>query len=108
VAYVGNNALQTAERHLAEGRPAAAASSARTATRWAPWSADAWSRLGEAQAALGRRRESVESFRTAARKDPRDWFTWYRLAAATTGAERRAALARVRSLNPFAPQLSSY
>jgi tetratricopeptide (TPR) repeat protein len=106
VAYVGNNALQTSERRLAEGNPAAAAASARTATRWAPWSADAWSKLGEAQAILGRRHESIESFRKAARKDPRDWFTWYRLAVATTGAERRAALVRVRLLDPLAPRLS--
>jgi hypothetical protein len=106
VAYIGNDALQTAERRLAEGRPAAAASSAHTATRWAPWSADAWSKLGEAQAILGLRRASLASFRTAARKDPHDWFNWYRLAVATTGAERRAALARMRSLNPFAPRLS--
>ena len=106
VAYVGNNALQTAGRRLAEGRPAAAASSARTATRWAPWSAEAWSKRGEAEAVMGRPRASVESFRTAARKDPRDWFNWYRLAVATTGEERRAALERMRELNPFAPALS--
>ena len=106
VAYVGNNALQTATRELAAGRPAAAASSARKAKRWAPWSADAWSTLGEAEAILGRKRASIASFRTAARKDPRDWFHWYRIAVATTGGERRSALLRMRELNPFAPRLS--
>jgi O-antigen ligase len=106
VAYIGNSALQTAERRLAEGRPAAAASSARTATTWAPWSADAWSKLGEAQAILGRRRAALASFRTAARNDPRDWFNWYRLAIASSGSERREALTRMRALNPFAPRLS--
>jgi O-Antigen ligase len=103
IAYVGNNALQTADRRLAEGRPAAAASSAHTATRWAPWSAEAWSTLGEAQAILGRPHASLTSLRTAARKDPHDWSHWYRIAAATTGAERRAAVERMRALNPFAP-----
>jgi hypothetical protein len=104
VAYVGNNALQTAERRLAEGRPAAAASSARTATRWAPWSAEAWSTLGEAQTMLGRPDASLASLRTAARKDPQDWSHWYRIAAATRGAERRAAVERMRALNPFGPR----
>jgi hypothetical protein len=106
VAHVGNNALQTAERRLAEGRPTAAASSAHRATTWAPWSADAWSKLGEAQAILGRRRASLESLRTAARKDPRDWLNWYRLAVAASGSERRVALERMRALNPFAPRIS--
>ena len=103
VAYVGNTSLQTAARRLSEGRPDAAASSARTATRWAPWSAEAWSTLGEAQATLDRPHASLTSLRTAARKDPHDWSYWYRIAAATRGAERRAAVERMRALNPYAP-----
>jgi tetratricopeptide (TPR) repeat protein len=79
---------------------------ARKAQDWAPWSAEAYFREGEAQLAQGNGRAAARALRVAARKDPRNWLVWFDLAAAETGREAKQAFARARQLNPLAPELS--
>ena len=80
-----------------------AASEARKAKRWAPWSSEPWQRLGEAHLGQGAFAEAEHDFREAIEREPRDFELWLDLARATDGAERAAALARARELNPVQP-----
>ena len=61
---------------------------------FAPWSAEPWRRLGEAQFVAGNLAAARASFRKAIAKDRRDWTLWFELAQASRGAERQRALAR--------------
>ena len=86
-------------------RWAAAASAAHDAARWAPWSSEPLRLLGEAQLGAGDVAAARASFREGVRKDPDSWLLWLDLALASDGPARRAALERVRILNPLSPQL---
>ena len=77
-----------------------AVADARRAERLAPWSVEPLLLLGRAEVGSGDRRAAAETFRRATRHDPGNWRAWYELAAVTRGAERAAALARARALNP--------
>ena len=105
-ALVGNAKLASAARDLDESHLRGAASIARSAEGWVPWSAAPWRLLGEAQLAEGNVDGAGATFREAVRKDGGDWESWLDLALATRGAERRAALDHVRRLNPLAPELA--
>jgi Flp pilus assembly protein TadD len=73
---------------------------------FAPWSAEPWRRLGEAQAVSGDLAAARASFRKAIAKDRRDWTLWFELAEASRGAERERALAGASRLNPLSPELA--
>lgn len=105
VGLVGNRALADSQRAVDSARWRAADREARTAIRWAPWSAQGWQSLGNAQLGLGRSGEARASLRKAARKDPSDWSIWYDLAVASRGAERRRAFLRAAELNPLNPNI---
>jgi tetratricopeptide (TPR) repeat protein len=107
VAYVGNSALAVSSDTAAEGRYERSAAEARRASRWTPWASDPWEALGEARLARGDDAGARDSFRRAIAKDPRDWNLWYGLARASDGAQRTAALARARSLNPRSTELDA-
>lgn len=76
---------------------------ARRAIRLAPWDSQGWARLGDAQLAEGRDAEAAHSYRRGIANDPHAWELWEGLARASTGAERRAARAEARRLDPLDP-----
>ncbi len=108
VGLLGNTALTKANDAADVGNWSKAESKARKAMRWAPWSAEPWRLLAEAQLARGRDAEAQGTFRKAVAKDPHDWTLWFGLAQATDGRQRRRALAQARRLNPHSPEIADY
>lgn len=108
VTSVGNGALAASERAAAAGQAGKSEAEARKATRWAPWSAEAWLALGRAQLAQGRNATARRSFREGIERDRVDWRLWYELAVASEASERRAALAEVARLNPRGPTSTAH
>jgi O-antigen ligase len=102
IALVGSISLHQAVGNLQSRSWTKAEHSARTASRWQPWSAEPYDLLGQAQLARGQRKAAVSSFRHALRLDDRRWQTWYELGRIGTGAERRVALEHILALNPRA------
>ena len=105
VAHVGNGAAAAAQDALDRGDAAAARREADRARRFAPWSAEPWQLLGEADLAQGRLEAGRRDLRRATAEDPGAWYAWFELAVASDGAVRANALARARMLNPLAPEL---
>jgi len=101
VVQVGNGALAHSEAAAGADHAAAAVREARRAHTWAPWSAQPWQQLGEAQLALGDTAGAASSLRHGLRLDPVDWSLWADLAEAATGAERAHAAAEAHLLNPL-------
>lgn len=81
---------------------------ARRAATWAPWSAEPWKRLGEAQLAQGELAAARQSFRTAIDRDRQDWSAWFDLAVASDGTEAHRALAEALRLNPLSPEITAF
>jgi hypothetical protein len=100
IGLIGNSALKASDADRRDGRWDHAASEARRARSWMPWSPAPWSALGEAQLGAGLVRSARESFRKAAAMDPQDWELWYDVARASTGEGRTAALRRAVALYP--------
>ena len=105
VGLFGNHALAAAERSLDAGDPRAAQEAARSASRWAPWSAQAHHLQARAAAGLGRADRAVEHLRTAIRMNPCGWRLWFDLGTVTSGRERRSAFAEAAALNPLQPEI---
>jgi len=108
VAHAGNAATADAHDALDRGDADAARRAAERARTFAPWSAEPWRLLGEADLADGRLPRAQERLRRAAAEDPGAWETWLALAFATQGEERAAALRQVRALDPLAPELDAF
>jgi hypothetical protein len=108
IALVGNAATASATNAANDGNWSRAASQARSARRWAPWSATPWQLRAEAQLAGGNVPAARASFRTAVAKDPHDWTLWFGLAQVSHGAAARRALATARRLNPRSPEIAQY
>jgi tetratricopeptide (TPR) repeat protein len=108
VALVGNIAIAASDTAADEGSWSKAASEARKAKRWAPWSSEPWQRLGEAHLGQGRFADAEHDFREAIEREPRDFELWLDLARATDGAERAAALRRATQLNPLSPEIEEF
>jgi cytochrome c-type biogenesis protein CcmH/NrfG len=104
----GNRAVAASEAAANGGNLPAAIDHARTAARWAPWSARPWQLLGEAESRQNRLGAARADLRKAAKKDPDDWSIWLDLALASTGRERRHALAEAFRLNPLDPVVASF
>jgi cytochrome c-type biogenesis protein CcmH/NrfG len=68
--------------------------------RYAPYSADAWTLLGDTRRTNGDDAGAAAAYRHATRLDPNDWRAWVALAAVERGEPRRAALAEAARLNP--------
>ena len=100
VGLLGNSALASSRSDLAAGRIANAEQQAKRAATWAPWSADPWDSLGDAQLAGGTRAAAIASYRKGLSIDRNDWTLWYDLALATTGAARRHATAESLAFAP--------
>jgi hypothetical protein len=103
---LGNGAVSASSKSTDSGHYARAESQARRATHLAPWSAEPWRRLGEAQAVSGDLADARASFRKAITKDRRDWTLWFELADASRGAERQRAFAEASRLNPLSPEIA--
>lgn len=106
VGLIGSIALQNAQSALLDLRAPRVVSEARTAHRWAPWSAEALRTLGQGELLAGQKQAGLADLRQASRMDPSDWETWFDLASATTGAEKAHATSRARALNPHGPELA--
>jgi hypothetical protein len=102
---VANNRLDAANEALVEDRPADAVSDADRARTFAPWSIDALEAIAAARQVQGRTADALATYRRMVERDPRNWIAWAEIASLATGAERAAAVARVRQLNTRAPQL---
>jgi O-Antigen ligase len=107
VVEVGNSALARSSAAFDAARPQQAAREARRAHTWAPWSAEPWQRLGEAQLGTGDLVAARRSFLHALRLDDGNWNIWYELAEASSGAARRDALTHARHLNPRSREVAS-
>ena len=106
VGIVGNDALVSSADAARAGSWEQAESQARKATRWAPWSAEPWQALGQAQLAQGDLEAARGSFERAIAKDGGDWELWLDLARASEGAEQEQALAQASLLNPLSPEVA--
>jgi hypothetical protein len=108
VGLLGNTAIASSHTAIVDGRWAAAASQARRALRWAPWSPHGHQYLGEAQFALGREQAGLANVRRAIREDPRDWDLRWTLALLTGGKTRSDATLAALRLNPRSPELAEW
>ena len=96
LAYAGNERLASARAALSSGDDARATADARSALRFAPFSAEAWEVIGDA-------RRDPAAYRRGISLDRNDWSLWFQLAAATSGEPRRLALREAARLNPLGP-----
>jgi|tagenome__1003787_1003787.scaffolds.fasta_scaffold20983872_1 hypothetical protein len=96
LAFAGNLELERARTALAAGNGTAAAADARRALRFAPYSAAAWSVIGDAT-------RDPAAYRRAIARDPTDWSLWASLALLERGEPRRHALREAARLNPLGP-----
>jgi O-antigen ligase len=108
VGLLGNIPASSARKAIAAGDWAQAKREARKAIRWAPWSADGWRRLGQAEVGSNHLPAADRDLRRAIRIDPQNWDRWFDLALATTGAEQRHALDRALALNPHSPEIAEF
>jgi hypothetical protein len=105
VGFLGNRAVASSSDALDRAALHSAATDARSARRWEPWSAEPLRLLGEAQLQAGNVDQARASFRRGISKDGGDWELWLDLAEATGGAERQAALDHVALLDPLSTEL---
>ena len=105
VGLVGNTALSRSNVARQDGDWTRAASDARHAKTWMPWSPRPWVALGRAQLGAGLLPAARASFRKALSMDSGEWELWYRLASASRGQTRRHALREAARLFPRAESL---
>jgi hypothetical protein len=72
----------------------------RNATRWAPWSSNAWMLRGDAAVGVGDFAAARHYYMRAISEDPQNWMTWRRLAGVVSGSEQTRVLAQVHRLHP--------
>jgi len=103
VGLVQNLATTSGTNALREGNATKAAREARRAASWAPWAAQPWALLAQAELGQDHQRAAVSALRQAIDRQPEDYTLWRQLALVTRGPERREALRRLRELNPRTP-----
>jgi len=78
------------------------------AARLAPWASAPWRIASYADGKLGKTNRARADARRGLSQASGDWWFWFRLACLTKRGAREANLARVRSLNPLAPELRHF
>jgi O-Antigen ligase len=84
------------------GNAALDAGNPQQALRFAPYSSQAWTLLGDQRRARGDSVGARDAYRHAIELDRNDWSAWRRLADVSTGESRRSAAAEAARLNPLA------
>jgi O-antigen ligase len=105
VAHVGNRSIAESVMALERGDTSGAASAARRAKAWAPWSHEPWQLLGEAQLAEREDKSARRSLAEAVRRAPEEWRPWFDLAIVSEGPKARTAITRARELNPLGDEV---
>lgn len=105
---VGAEHLEAAEHDVSAGHWASAASEARSAHRWMPWSYEPWIASGYAALGSGRRGEARQAFRRGLAVDGAEWKLQFGLAQASEGRSQERALAAAATLNPLSRELRLY
>jgi O-antigen ligase/polysaccharide polymerase Wzy-like membrane protein len=105
IGLLGNAAVSASSQSTHAGHYSRAASQARWARHFAPWSAEPWRKLAEAQLGAGNVTAARTSFGRAIAKSQKDWTLWFELAEASPRGARGMALARAARLNPLSPEL---
>ena len=100
IGLIGNSALSASNSARTSGNWVRAASDARKARQWMPWSPAPWSALGLAQLGSGLAPEARASFHKALSIDSGDWKLWYDLARASSGRARMRAVGNAVALFP--------
>jgi hypothetical protein len=106
-AQIGAGALTASDRAAARDDERAAASEARRAETWLPWSTAGSQLLGEAQLASGDLGAARRTFQGAISRDRSDWSLWFDLGLTETGPARAQALAEAKRLNSLSPELAA-
>jgi hypothetical protein len=106
VGLIGNQAIAASKDAKDSGQLARAESEARTAIRWAPWSADGWERLAAVRFAQDDRKGARAALLEAVEKDTGDWALWYDLGVASEGRERLRAYREAARLNPLSKNVA--
>ena len=105
VAHVGNRSIAASVMALERGDTSGAASAARRARAWSPWSHEPWQLLGEVQLAERDDKAARRSLAEAIRRAPEEWRLWFDLAIVSEGHEARVAITRARELNPLGDEV---
>jgi hypothetical protein len=104
---VGNLSLSSSAKAAAHGHWSAAATDAKRARFFAPWSAQPWDALGRAQIGLGQTAQAHASYIKALARDPGNAVYWVDLARLDHGQVRLQDLSRALSLDPLDPALAN-
>jgi O-antigen ligase/polysaccharide polymerase Wzy-like membrane protein len=103
VGLVGNLAVSSSTSALFDRNYGKAVHQARRAAAWAPWAAEPWSLLAQAELAQHHRAAAVAAQRKAIERQPRDYTLWGTLAAMTVGSAHQQAARRTVELDPGDP-----
>ncbi len=98
---IGNLAISASRTALASHQLGRAVEKAQRAEFWAPWSAEPWQIVADAQISVGRLSAARASLLTAIDKDPGNELLWLDLARASSGKAQAAALTEAHRLNPL-------
>jgi hypothetical protein len=98
---IGNLSLSSSAKAAHSGHWSAAASDARRARFFAPWSAQPWEALGHAQLGLGQKANALLSYRKAVAKDPQNAQLWVEFATVEHGPARWKAFSQAIALDPL-------
>jgi O-antigen ligase len=98
---VANRALEDSRGAAGEQDWPRALAEARKVTRWAPWSAQGWIWVGNAQLAMRDEAAARRSYLRALEKDRENAELWRNIAVLSEGEERRVMARRALELDPF-------
>jgi hypothetical protein len=96
----GNIELSRSTHFSDETKWRQAESAARSASDFAPWSAEPLRALAVAQGGLNQIDAARANLSAAAQMESRDWSLWYQLSEVSVGPARRRAFAEAKRLNP--------
>jgi tetratricopeptide (TPR) repeat protein len=101
VGVMGQQALAASKDAERDGQLTRAESEAQSATRWTPWSVEAWERVADVRFAQNDLPGARAALLEAIEKDSADWALWYDLGVASRGREQLRAYREAARLNPL-------